>query len=259
MLVIRMPPFDPQSIFQAARRMQDIDLAAGQSFGAFSWDTILTPLRGISFWRMKDRGRSVGEGGAHRFLLAMQAAVSSKDVRFHLMGHSFGCIVVTAAAAGPKDDATTRRPVQSMVLVQGALSLWAYCESLLHSPGTPGYFNRLIARKRCEGPIATTQSQYDTSVGRLYPLAVGLAGQDSFADPTALPEFGGVGTWGIQGLDAVTQSRKIAASSEDYGFKPGRIYNLNSDGVISGNNGQNDAHCDIVHPEVAHLLWQAQL
>jgi len=204
----------------------------------------------------EDRARDIGEGGAHQFLMAMQGA--APNVRFHLMGHSFGCIVVTARPP-VRGRTQLARPVQSMVLVQGAVSLWAYCGSLPRAPGTCGYFNRLLAEKRCDGPIAATHSQYDTSVGRLYPLAVGLAGQESFADPTALPEYGGAGTWGIQGLDAVTQLRSLAAMTEDYGFQPGRIYNLNADKVISGNGGQADAHCDIVHPEVAHLIWQAEL
>jgi hypothetical protein len=251
------PSFDPQAIFQAAKRDEELDMITGASFGALSWGTLLTPLKILSFWQMKDRARNLGEGGTHGLLLALQSETAAKDVRIHLMGHSFGCIVMTATAAGPKDDASTRKPVQSMVLAQGALSLWAYCESMLHDPGKPGYFSRLIKNKRVEGPLATTQSQYDRAVGKAYPLAAGVAQQESFV--AELPTYGGVGAFGIQGVDTITTGRMIAGVSEDYGFQGGRIYNLNADDVISGNHGQNDAHSDIVHPEVAHVIWQAAL
>jgi hypothetical protein len=254
-----MPAFDPQAIFHAAKRDAEVDLLTGGSFGGLDWGSILAPLKILSFWCMKDRARTFGEGGAHGLLLAMQHQTASKDVRIHLMGHSFGCIVMTGAAAGPKDDAVLRKPVQSMVLAQGALSLWAYCESMPHGLRRPGYFSRLVTKRRCEGPIATTQSQYDTSVGKAYPLAAGLAQQESFDVSAELPTYGGVGTFGIQGIDALTAGRKMGSASEDYGFQGGRIYNLDGSDVISGNHGQQDAHNDIVHPEVAHVIWQAAL
>ena len=251
------PSFDPQTIFQAAKRDEELDTITGASFGSLSWGTLLMPLKILSFWKMKDRARSMGEGSAHGLLLAMQSETTAKDLRIHLMGHSFGCIVMSGAAAGPGNDASTRKPIQSMVLAQGALSLWSYCDSMLHDPGKPGYFNRLMRNKRVEGPIATTQSQFDQAVGKAYPLAAGIAQQESFA--AELPVYGGVGTFGIQGMDAITTGRMIGGVSEDYGFQGGRIYNLNADDVISGDHGQHDAHSDIVHPEVAHIIWQAAL
>ena len=44
------------------------------------------------------------------------------------MGHSFGCIVASATVAGPAAQRVLPRPVDSLFLVQGALSLWAYCQ-----------------------------------------------------------------------------------------------------------------------------------
>jgi len=40
------------------------------------------------------------------------------------MGHSFGCVVVSAIASGPAGSQPSVKP-RSMVLVQGALSIWA--------------------------------------------------------------------------------------------------------------------------------------
>src|SRR3546814_4355619 len=54
-------------------------------------DAVLSPLRQLSFWQMKDRARSVGERGVAGLLRKLQGA-ASEYTRFHLMGHSFGCI-----------------------------------------------------------------------------------------------------------------------------------------------------------------------
>jgi hypothetical protein len=252
-----LPEFDPKAIFDAARTDETADLESG-SFGSLSPSSLLAPLRILSFYCMKDRARNFGEGGAHRLLIGMQDAEKAGGARIHLMGHSFGCIVVTGMAAGPITDTSQRKPVQSMVLVQGALSLWAYCDSMKYRPGTPGYFNRLIRRSRCEGPIVTTFSEFDKSVGRAYPLAAGMAQQQAF-DVAELPRYGGIGAFGIQGLDAITTEREMGETNTKYAFKGGQIYNLDAHAYISGNQGQYDAHCDIAHPEVAHIIWQAAL
>ena len=54
----------------------------------------------------------------HLLLGELQKAIGD-DKRIHLMGHSFGCIVVTAMAAGRPDDSTPQQAVNSITLVQG--------------------------------------------------------------------------------------------------------------------------------------------
>jgi len=80
--------FDPQSIFQASE-------AEPVNFGGWSWGRLLAPLRTLSFWKMKDRACQVGESGGYKLLTQLQRA-AAEGVRFHLMGHSFGCIVVSS-------------------------------------------------------------------------------------------------------------------------------------------------------------------
>ena len=53
------------------------------------------------FWKMKDRAKRVGEAGGFALLSALMHASEDRDVRFHLMGHSFGCIAASASACGP--------------------------------------------------------------------------------------------------------------------------------------------------------------
>jgi pimeloyl-ACP methyl ester carboxylesterase len=207
---------------------------------------------------MKDRARRFGESGANKLILAMQQAAAGKDVNVHLMGHSFGCIVVSAMLAGVPNAPASGVKVKSIVLVQGALSLWSFCAEIPKKEGTPGYFNRLLKAGQVTGPIVTTQSEFDSAVGTFYPLAAGLKRQVSFdLDEIQFPKYGGVGSFGVQGLSDITTSRKMGDVSEDYAFQPGKIYNLEGSQYIHTGPPPSGAHSDIVHPQIAHVIWQA--
>lgn len=95
---------------------------------------------------MKDRARKFGESGGFNLLKALQEK-AAPTVRFHLIGHSFGCIVVSSILSGPKGKGTLVRPVNSLALLQGAVSLWSYCSKISYERNRPGYFNQLIAQK----------------------------------------------------------------------------------------------------------------
>ena len=102
---------------------------------------------------MKSRARSFGESGANELLRKMQQAGSGREARFHLMGHSFGCIVVTAMTAGSSEATMAANPVHSVMLVQGAMSLWAYAARIPQAPEKAGAFNRLVKHNRVKGAI----------------------------------------------------------------------------------------------------------
>jgi hypothetical protein len=243
--------FDPDQVFQEAR-------GEGPSFGLFpSREALLAPLRTLSFWKMKDRARVFGEGGGNALLAALQQAAGGRDVRFHLMGHSFGCVVVSAMLNGPGGGGGAARPVDALALVQGALSLWSYCDDIPVARGKPGYFRAVLASGRVRGPVVTTQSEFDTAVGRWYPLAAGTARQVSFA-PGTFPTYGGVGTFGIQGPGPALADRDMLPEGS-YGFEAGKVYNLASGKFIREGGGFSGAHSDIDKPAVAHALWEAAL
>jgi hypothetical protein len=67
---------------------------------------------------------------------------------------------------------------------------------------------------------------------------------------TELPKFGGVGTWGVQGTSIA--EKRTMLDTGDYGFAPGRVYNIDGSRFISG-------HSAIDGPEVARMHWQAVL
>ena len=241
-------PFDPEATYEAAS-----DEAA--SFGGLSFGAFLVPLQTMSFWKMKDRAAKFGAGASFRLLHDLQTAATS-DVRFHLMGHSFGCVVMSATLAGPPTDNTLVRPLDSVTLLQGALSLWSYTSDIPHAPGQPGYFRRIFSERRVKGPFVTSQSEFDTAVGTMYPLAAGIARQVTF-EPAELPKYGALGTFGVRGPGLDVVDMNMLAADATYRFEPGRIYNLNSSQFICKMEyATSGAHSDRAHPEVAHAVWE---
>jgi len=191
----------------------------------------------------------------------MLAATAAKGTRFHLMGHSFGCIVVSSMLGGPGGKAPLPRPVSSVSLVQGAFSLWGYSPDIPRRRGTPGYFAQTLLMGKVAGPLITTQSKFDTAVGKFYPIGSGLLGQVAYdLEEDGLPTFGGVGSFGVRGLPGggSVQTGMLAASGA-YSFEPGKVYNLNSNEFICHGDGASGAHSDISGPEVAHAIWQAAI
>jgi CHAT domain len=204
---------------------------------------------------MKDRARQIGESAAHE--LVRDIMLAAPAARIHLMAHSFGCIVVSASIAGPSEAPPLPKPVDTLFLVQGALSIWAYTEDIPYARGTDGYFHRILKNELVSGPIVTTRSKFDTAVGYFYPLGASSARQIVLA-PEDYPPYGGLGAFGIQAVAAVKDLAILPATSS-YNFEPGLIYNLEASEVIKNGSGVSGAHNDIAHAEVAHAFWQAVL
>jgi hypothetical protein len=251
------PPFNADLIYAEATT------TGAMSFGLLSRlrDAVLSPLRQLSFWKMKDRARRVGEAGIHNFVRALLLA--NEDVKLHLMGHSFGCIVVSSAVAGPTGGSALPRPVQSLMLVQGALSLWSYCSSIPSQPGTAGYFSSIVGEKRVAGAIVTTRSRLDRAVGWWYPLGARAAGQVVFAPggsiPENLPTYGAVGCYGLQGQGISLINGPVVPADGPYDLRHGYVYNLDGSRFIFRGGGASGAHSDIDNPEVGHAFWAAIL
>jgi hypothetical protein len=245
--------FDPQAIVDENKGTKS-DI--GGFFSSLK-DQLLSPLRQTSFWAMKKRAHEFGESGAHDLLYTLQSAAPA-TTRFHLMGHSFGCIVVSATVAGGAASKPLVRPVDSLFLVQGALSLWAFSPDIPYAKGTPGYFNPIVSKGFVKGPIVTTRSKFDTAVGKFYPQGAKLKQQFVLVD-TEFPKYGGVGSFGIQGVSTTPEDVPIKPVTSVYGFKPSGIYNVEASRVIKQMDGASGAHSDIAHGEVAHIFWEAAL
>jgi hypothetical protein len=116
-------------------------------------DAVLGPVRQMTFWAMKNRARTVGERDVHHILRMLQDA---SDARIHLMGHSFGCIVMTAATAGPVSGGQLTDPlprrVDTLFLVQGAMSLWSVADAIPFPPNEPGTPGAVPGAAACRRP-----------------------------------------------------------------------------------------------------------
>lgn len=239
--------FDPDAVFTALNE-------EGSSFGGVNLGGLLGPLVTLSYWTMKKRARQIGENGMHIFLKNL---LQSTSAHIHLMGHSFGTIVVSSMVGGPKAQAPLPRPVDSVVLVQGAVSLWTYSQEIpLQVANRKGYFSPILNQNKIQGPLVTTRSKFDKAVGILYPLASRVSGSANFAP--GLPEFGAIGTYGIQGVpDAQKEEMKMLPVDGIYSFAHGKVFNLDGSAFITKGDGISGAHCDIAGPEVAHAIWSA--
>ena len=247
--------FDAEAIYEASK---DEPVSFSTDSGSV-WDKILDPLRVLSYWKMKERARKIGENSGFNLLKTLQEK-AAETVQFHLMGHSFGCVVVSSMLNGPQGKGTLVRPVHSLALVQGAVSLWSYCSKISYERDRPGYFNTIIAQGKVAGPIVTTHSQFDYAVGRMYPLAGKTAFSSVDFAPGQLPKYGGIGSFGLGGDDLAAENMNMLPCGASYDFKPGKIYNLeSSEFICNANQGgpTMGAHSDIAKPEVAHAVWSA--
>jgi hypothetical protein len=248
-------PGDDRELFDAEAMYQACRLVQVSSFGLPSLGGLLAPLRTLTFWHMKKRANQFGEKGAGSLLDAIQQ--QRPDVAVHLMGHSFGCIVAAGALAGPRERPRTE-PVASMTLMQGAMSLWSFCSDIPMDPGRAGYFQRVLKDHLVSGPILASTSYHDRAVRTFYAIAATMAKQVEFpAGSLELPKYGGIGTWGIQGIEPSARAKILQHGGTDLGLHAGDVINLDATSVISHGSGPSGAHSDITHPAVADAVWQA--
>jgi hypothetical protein len=246
-------PFDPDATYRACQLEELV------AFGGGSLGGILAPLRTMTFWHMKRRACTFGETGASGLLDDLQASVPR--ARIHLMGHSFGCIVASAAITGARDRPAGRAPVASLILAQGAMSLWSFCASIPSRPSRPGYFHRLVAERLVAGPIVATMSPHDRAVRTFYPIGAGTRVQVEYDQDIEiarqLPKYGGVGVWGVRGPGVQIADEVVPGGGKAYRLEPGVVLNLDATKVIKNGSGFAGAHNDICHPEIAQAVWQA--
>ena len=244
-------PFDPDQAYAIVRLRPD-----GEEYGRGALGGVLDLLRQLSFWKMKARALRIGKEGAGCLLRDLQAAVDAKNgPRFHLMGHSFGCIVASAMLSGAP---AQPRPVDSLSLVQGAMSLWSYCDEIRYPPYQPGYFHGVIADRLVNGPIVTTSSIHDLALGTWYGPGVVLVDQYDYEtkDQVAFPWYAAVGTYGLRGSGLTVVDETMKPADQDYAFTADR-YNLEASNYINRMEGISRAHSSIDVPEVAHAVWDA--
>ena len=197
----------------------------------------------LTFYQMKERAGIIGEG-LNEALAQIRAKYKSMPI--HLVGHSFGARVITAAAArGAKLDPC------SLSLLQGAYSHNGLAASSEWDGGKDGYFRVIFSENRVSGPIMATCTANDQAVGIAYPIASRLAGQNANALGDANDPFGGVGRNGIIHVFPNKSAKigRLLPMDGLYKFERARVNNLIADEFIKN-------HGDVRNPQVANAIAQ---
>jgi hypothetical protein len=197
----------------------------------------------LTYYQMKERAGTVGRGGVYDVL--RQVRDRRPDIGLHLVGHSFGARLATAATAGPDG----KPPVQpdSLSLLQAAFSHYGFARHWddVHD----GAFRTVVTGHLVSGPVLITYTVNDVAVGIAYPLASLLKNQVASGLGDKNDRFGGLGRNGAQKTPEVSDGRLLGVG-DSYAFSGGRLYNLNSDAVITG-------HSDVAKPQVVYAILNA--
>ena len=209
------------------------DIFSGIKSGAIRF------LNYLAYYEMKKRAGTVGQKGVGPLLDRLADNVQ----RIHLVGHSFGCRLVTAAAA-----TSTTDKLQSMSLLQNGFS-----------KSMNGFFRSVVDNQRIKGPIVVTYTPNDRAVGIAYPVASRLAGTVASALGDANDKFGGLGRNGTQKMEpgeVVQGVDRLLAVGGSYSWQSGRFHNLEGSKYIIDPSGR-DAHGFVTGKEVAWAISRA--
>jgi hypothetical protein len=200
-------------------------------------------LNYATYYKMKARAREIGRKALNPLLSQIKG--KHPGIRIHLVGHSFGGLLVTSATLGEPNGASL--PVNSLTLLQAAFSHNGFADQM--GQGKNGHYRGVLANGRLKGPILITHTRKDKAVGVAYALASRFSGQtaSNIGDPN--DPYGGMGANGAQ-----KTSQSVVADLEDVGFSyqfdDGKVYNLLADPFITG-------HSDVTGKQVAHLIVAA--
>jgi hypothetical protein len=214
------------------------DIFSGIKAGAIRF------LNYFTYYEMKKRAGTVGQNGVG----PMIDRLAGKVQRIHLVGHSFGGRVVTAASM-----ASTTDKLQTMSLLQTAFSHNGFSRSM------NGFFRSVVDKQRVKGPILVTYTPNDRAVGIAYPTASRLSGTVASAFGDKDDKFGGLGRNGAQKMEpreVVQGVDRLLAAGGSYAWQPGCFHNLESSKYIVDPKG-GDAHGFVTGKEVAWAISRA--
>jgi len=196
-----------------------------------------------TYYQMKSRAGTVGSKGAADLLRRVRAAKPA--IRIHLVGHSFGGRLVTAAAHA----LPANTDLVTMSLLQATFSHNGLSEGFGEDHKEKGFFRALVDEKRICGPIIITHTKNDKAVGIAYPLASRIAGQNAAALGDQDDPYGGMGRNGAQNTKEADNRFTLGLPGTPYSFEQGKIHNISSELIQD--------HSDVRRIEVAYAILSA--
>lgn len=207
------------------------------------WSGVRNLLNYTTYYQMKERAGLIGATGLNPILRSIKADHGS--LKLHLVGHSFGGRLVTAAVAGSND--ATLLHVTTLCLLQAAFSHYGFAKEW---DGTNnGFFHRVVSAQAVTGPTVITCTANDKAVGLAYPIASLLAGQVAAGIGDKNDKYGGIGRNGAQKTPR-TKDLPLLEARGSYQFIPGQLHNLSTDRLIKH-------HGDVVNNEVVYAVASA--
>lgn len=198
----------------------------------------------FTYSTMKERAGAVGRKGLCPVLVQLRER--KEKLKLHLVGHSFGGRLVTAAALALSPET----PDVSLTLLQAAYSHNGLAENF-DEEGNDGVFRPLISDKRASGPIVITHTHNDQAVGIAYPLASRISRDQASALGDKDDPYGGMGRNGAQHTrEAEGKEEDMHGVGKPYDFQKGSVYNLKADDFIEN-------HGDVTGFQVAYALLHA--
>jgi len=195
-------------------------------------------LNKLTYYTMKKRAGVVGEALAGTFAgLRVERAL-----RLHLVGHSFGARLVTAAAAALPD--IPRLEFRSLTLLQGAYS---------HNGLTDGKgpFAKVVGKPT--GPISFTHTHNDKACTIAYPIASRLVLDSALGLGDANDPYGAMGANGPR-----LTGEMMAPDCATTQFAPaiGKINRFLADSYVV-KTADSDAHNNVANAQCGQLVAAA--
>ena len=201
-------------------------------------------LNFATYYEMKQRAGMVGMKGLNPLLQTIHQ--QHPALQLHLVGHSFGGRLVSAAALG--NSAQPILKVDTLSLLQSAFSHYGFAKKFDGSKD--GFFRKVVDNHCVAGATLITHTSNDRAVGVAYPIASALARDNASALGDENDRFGAIGRNGAQKTPEAVAGLSLLAVGQPYGFQAGKLHNLKADAYIKN-------HGDICGPEVAYAVLTA--
>ncbi|WP_119293323.1 hypothetical protein [Streptomyces sp. YIM 130001] len=204
-------------------------------------------LRQVVYHVLRRRAGLVGQLGLGPCVRGLASAAG--NLRIHLVGHGLGGRLAGFTLRGLEHSGEPSPSVQSLTLLQAAISHFAFASSLPHQVSGHG---ALWDRQRLvRGAVVTCFSDADISLGLMHPLATQMVG-DAAELSTVGRKWGAAGFDGLHGVDGPPALRLNDVLAD--GLPSASFVNIDAGSVVRDGPVPTGAHHDVLHPEVARLL-----